>query len=380
MSRLRRIIPNHRDVAASALAVVLMSNGTTASGREAILHLTIAGDLDSIALARETTDALVATTNTDMVILELDGNRWRSDVLWMLGSAIRDCSAPVVVLLRDPKDKRVGLGQLVLGLLATSCVIDPGTHVESDESGDRRSLIPEQTDMERVERELSGMVWVKLRHRGHRGELAESMLRSAGSAWIVDPPDGPPEIVLEPPTDPSAPRFIDVRADGTVHVSIDADTLAALRLVDDCLPDARRLIAAYGPSSGRIERRELKSQLGHARDELDSVLRAADDATHGVERELDRVDHPPDDRVVPASAYREAGRAGLNRLAAARSLVEQAERLFDSHPELLRTPAPAGTPVGRTSERNTADWRLVFLDRRRTIERLEDRARRFASR
>ena len=344
-----------------------------------VLHVTIEGDLDSTKLATDFADALSEFGSLEAVIIETGANAWRRDVIWQIMDAMSQSQARLVVLLHDRSDGRFGMGALLLALMADSVAIGPRSSLVIEPADDASGLAPSTTDTERVDRELSGLIWVGLKRRGLDPGLGEVLLRGQSSLWVHENPAGLPEIVAEPPGI-DARRWVELRADGSIRGGLELADLLALGLVDAEVTDARKLAREEGLARLPFERVRLRNEVSPTREQILLDIHRLDEAIADVEGNLDAVRNPPDDRVIPPSAYRRAARAAGPRLEAIHALLSQTERLFQEHPELLGTPAPQGTPVGRSPERNVSDWRRVFLDRRRDLAKLDDRARDYARR
>lgn len=343
------------------------------------LHVRIEGDLDSTRLASDFADALAGAGRLESVVLETGANAWRTDVLWRIVDGVRASGAPLIVFLHDPNDHRVGMGALVLALLGDASVLGPGTSVRVEAADDASRLTPEGVDAERIARELGGMLWVALRRRGMDPSLSDALLHARTSLWIVSDANALPRLAGEPAS-PDSPRVIELLPDGGTRGEIDASRMLSLALVDGEAPDARRALLLGGRSPTITRRITLRNELSEHRGRVLGAIARIDALLADQTRAFDEVRRPSDDRVVPASAYRRVASESTPRLREIARILRDAERVFDEHPELLSTPAPAGTPVGRTPERNVSDWRGVFLDRRRDLERLEETARDYARR
>lgn len=359
--------------------LALANVGALADPPRPTFHVRVEGDLDSSRLATEFADTLAGAGSLEAIVLEVGANAWRADVLWRMVDAVRASGAPLIVFLHDPHDHRVGMGALTLALLADASVLGPGTSLRVEESDDASPLTPAGTDAERITRELGGMLWVALRRRGMDPSLSDSLLRGRSSLWIVPDSSGLPRLASEPAT-PDSPRVIELLPSGGTRGGLDAAKMLSLALVDGEAQDARRALVMLGRSATFIRKVTLRNALSEHREGVLAALDRVDGLLADQTRAFDEVRRPSDDRVVPASAYRRAAGESAERLREIARVLRDAERVLDEHPELLATPAPAGTPVGRTPERNVSDWRGVFLDRRRDLERLEEIARDFARR
>lgn len=361
-------------------AFLLLAASLGAGPPQRVLHVLVDGDLDSTRLAREISGAIAtAHAEHDLVLLELGANRWRRDVLWRLALAIQDAQTPVHTLLRDDRDGRVGLGAVILGALCEQVTITESTRLACESEDDLHELTPPEVDRERVDRELGGMLWVAMVRRGLPGEVSEALLSGRTALWLTATPDGLPTLAVEPPG-PRAQKVLDATPERAVVGEVAPSDLLALGLVDGEAATARLHLRRVGLPRARLSARRVQSRLDDARWSVESLLAQADAHIHDVRARFDALRYPPDDRVVPAAAWREGGRAALAELEGARAALRRAEELFDQHAELLQTEAPEGTRVGRDDRQNARDWRRAFLDRLRDIEYLEQQARRYARR
>lgn len=356
----------------AALLAMVIAASPAAPPRD-VLWLTVEDDLDSVQLAADVERA-ISRTDAEAVVVRLECRRWRRDVVWRIGRAVHDCHTPVHVILDGGPDKSIGLGGLLVGLCADSVELDPAHVIRHDPGDDLAETAPPDVDHEKVERELEGMLWSSLRARAIDTNLAAALVNLDRPVWCLDF-DGLKSLAFEPPAD--GVRLIDVRADGTGRCTIPGALANQLGLTS-----GKGSVAAALDEAGpwREVRRSLASGLNSARTRLTRGLENIERDIREVDRRLDRIAHPIDDRVVPAAAYREGGQWALARIAEAASRIDQLERLFADYPELLNLPSPRGTSVGRTPARNHEDWRYLIIDWKRDLQRLTERAEVYASR
>lgn len=346
--------------------------------RPPMVHAVVRADLDELAIA----DGVATLLNTaadqhELVVLELTRPGWRLDVVWALARAIRDSGAEVTVWL-NPEGDRVGEGALLLAIIADASAIAPDASLASTPADDARSLAPDSTDWEQVEREMSGLLWVALDRRGLDPALAEDLLVAGRPLWANR--RGVDWTLSGVGSGDASERFLTLHADLSHSLSARAPILHDLRLVDDLADSPRLALLEQGVNPGRLRRVVLEGNLSGARARVENLLARFDEALYEIDAAMDRVRYPIDDRVVPNTEYIAAGRTALRDLRAAAALLERAEELFARHPELILTDSSEGTPVGRTPDRNAADWRASFTNRRRDLDRLRDRAEDYARR
>lgn len=345
--------------------------GTT-PGMSAILHVVVTGHLESAKLGSEVVAALGESQAYELVVLELGVRRWRVDLVRMLARAVHRLEDRCVVYLPG----EVGVGALNVGLCASICAAGPEVsvvHGPGDHLEELMSL--DAPELEQAERDLAGLLWMGLRRRGVEPEVSNALATLESGVWGREEDD---RIVLS--GEPGGRVLIDRRADGAVSAKLDERTLVQARLVDLPGVSVTQLCTQLATGTPRIERKRFFSGLGGAEKQVTRSLEEADRLLREIEAGLDRLAKPGDDRTVPVSAFRAGGARALRELERASAALERGEAAFESYPELLRLPAPWGTPVGRTPERNVSDWRNAFLERRRRVERLKERAEDYAGR
>lgn len=328
-----------------------------------------------------------AKANAGLLLLELDGDRWRADVVWAAGQKIRNSPVPVAVYLSDAAGRSVGGGQLMLGLLATECFVEPGTVVREAPGDDLRELAPEGSDFEQITRELSGAVYTRLTDLRAPSELADVLVGlGSGKAqpllWALYEPaaqtparvqrEDPVEIIPGTRSVPIVTRAFD----GSPRLSIPADTGVALRLYRGAQASPASACAALGYRAGIKSHVRLDSGLDDARRRTGADLEAIDTLTERVKALLDLPD-PPHAATSP-DRYRRAGKSAADEIDAGRALLARCEKALEDYPELLRAPAPGQTAVGGKPSAYAARWRSAVQSRRDRLDKLEARARIFA--
>lgn len=364
-----------------------------------IHHVVVAGDLDSARVVAELEASLrrAAEADAETLVLELAGNRWRPDVIHRIGEAIRSTPVRTAVWLRDPKRGSVGVGQALLGLIATECWIEPGTRVEAHASDDRRELAPRGTDHVKLLGELR-------RWAGERGAESDGpwmdplvvtlLLEPPAPMWAVaDDGEKALRITLTEPANvggtrhsgarsprPPYPLTREVRDDRgakTYEAEIVAEAAVGLGLAKGRASYLVNIFEARGVKLGTPVRETIKV-------DLERILKRAPEALAALDRELEAINselrkRPRDDRVVTDRFYRESGNAGLKRLREARERLDACERLLMEDPEIERTPPP-GTSRMVSIDSYASEWRSELTARRARIEVLERRARGLAER
>lgn len=355
----------------------------------AVRHVELQGDLDSIRLVARLDEeiACAAKANAGLVLLELDGDKWRADVVWAAGQRIRAGPVPVAVYLSDATGRAVGAGQLLLGLLAAECFVAPGTVVREVPGDDLRHLAPEGCDFEQITRELSGAIYTRLADLHAPSELADVLVGlGAGKAqpllWALYEPaaqtparlqrEDPVEIIPGTRSVPIVTRAIE----GSARLIIPADTGVALRLYRASQASPASVCAALGYRAGIKSHVRIDSGLAEARRQAGDDLQAIDTLAERVKALLDLPD-PPDAATSP-DRYRRAGKTAADEIDAGRALLRRCEQALEDYPELLRAPAPGQTAVGGKASVYASRWRSAVQSPRDRLDKLEARARIFA--
>lgn len=344
-------------------------SATPSPGR--VWHITLRGDLDCHQLAQDTEDELRRANDAGagLILLELDGDRSRADVVWEIGSALGDSDAPVCVWLHDPRSRRVGRGQLLLGLLADTCAVGPRTRVAHESADDLAALAPDDTDWEQVYRELSGALYGALKDRAGDPEPAATLVALDGPLWIVRT-GSTARLTTSDPADSAAAQV--AAAEPAPDLRLTSDDLVSLAWATGPHASIAAVMTANGKTGASRTERTLESGLADARERLERTLERADQQAAAIDTLLDL--RPRDSRVVTERDYAEAGARAQPLIAASREALQEAEALCETYPELTKLPAPGATTVATTGRVNASRWRSAFQERRDRLDALERRA------
>lgn len=347
-----------------------------------IQHIIVRGDLDTARVAREITQHLrdVDESRIDTVVIELDGDRWRTDVLHTIANALRKSTARTCVWLRDSKARRVGAGQAILGLIADECWIEPGMIISRRNDDDRRQFSPKRTDHDALADEL--MQWAAPRGDRRMDPLLPKLLLGPPTPlWAAR--DESTRILRLISTEPSAADsehailLTPKQADGSLHLALLTPTAIDLGLATG---PAAYLINIFEPRNAKplsakpvqleISLEELVLRAGRELETLDREIEA-------IERDL--AAKPRDQRTNTEGFYRDLGRDMLPRLSAATDHLDACEQSLQADPEIARTPPPGASKLTEP-DKAPAEWIRAFKKRRTTIARLEKKSRNFAGR
>lgn len=337
--------------------------------------LKISGDLDTELYLRSISTELDKLRAAPLVILELDGNRARTDLVARLATRIATNSPPVAVYLKDTFDKQVGTGQALLAGSARACFIDPETRIRFSLPDDLRFLAAPETAWESIEQEATGPLWRKLSQQNADLTLPPLLLHPQRDTWAV--PVTASEAWKLSPASPAGgqsgpePRQIAWAQDS--RIDIDADTAVALRLATGKTTSAAPILTACGlsprSSSSRIS---IESKFPAAAAALPRIL---DDAKLALRRIASTLTLKSPDRTLTADDYRKAGQSALTQISTASRELDRAESLLADYPELNRRPT-----TEKPSRTDKGPFRPIIESLRKDLDKHRTTARDFASR
>jgi hypothetical protein len=353
-----------------------------------VLHVHVRGDLDSLRLARDFAQTLAEARSdgAEVVVLELSGDRWRADVVHAMAKALREGGSSgnaggrtgqkVLALLDDEAERRVGFGQAALALLADECAMTPRTKLVFAEADDLRATASPETDWERVDRELQGLVYLAARDRQADVLLASFLPHPMGPLWAApaSDPSLPWRLTTNRPDNASAQLLISAAVEGRAGSDVEVDGLLASRLgVVTCqVKDAGQLLAQQNLRARPVIRKELASGLTEARERIARIVGQLDDALRGIDIDVEQAaklrgqDAP--------KRKRESGDRAIARIAEAERYLLDAEAVMTDYPELLSGLPPGRTPVGQDPAKHPQLWRWRFQDFRDELSRLRAEA------
>ncbi len=362
----------------SVCLLLFLPAALPAHATETVMHLSVAGDLDSSELVSRIERQLLDTGPHALVVVELGGTRYRLDLVWRIASSARRSASPVVVFLNDDRSRRVGVGQAVVAMASERGAVGRRMRIVGEPSDRIEGPQAEPEKRERMVRELSGDLWVRLRDIGSEPGLSR-IVAGDEVGWWIEPGEERPRLVGAG----EGPPAMRSTSDGQLIADLAGDDLASVGMLEGPHADARALIAAEGLGRVRIERVRLESRLEESHRRVLEALDAADRTMDRVRAAIGEVQDRRRSRrrgVLPDSAYRRAGLEIVGELEAARAELDAVELLFEAHPELLLRPAPRSTRIGLTPAIMASDWRAEFTSRRSAIDSLERTGREWMER
>lgn len=348
-----------------------------------VLHLHVRGDLDSLRLAREFAETLAAARaeGVEVVLLEISGDRWRADVVHAMSKALREAPSPgspphansrrVLALLDDEVDRRVGFGQAALAMLADACTLTPRTNIMFEASDDLRSTASPETDWERVDRELQGMIYLAAKDRQADVLLAALLPRPSGPLWAAPAADPalPWRLTTNRPEHASATLLVPAEVEGRLaRIQVNGTLAVHLGITTCQAKDVGQLLASQDLRARPILRRELVSGLNDARTRLNRLVQQLDDGLRAVSIDLAQAGKLRG-QDAPRQKREAGDRSGRAITEAERRLLD-AEAVMTDYPELLADLPPGRTPIGQDPEKHPMLWRWRFQDLRNEIDTL----------
>lgn len=347
------------------LGLVGLSLGLERERVPVVLHVRVAGDIDSASMVRELQGHLdrAGHARFEGVLLELQAGRVREDLAWSLGAAIEDAGGPVWVWLTGLAEETAGPEQLELAMRGAGAWIEPGLDIEWDGPAGSASLMPEGIDPDRMMRERYSSLWVACERRGASTRLAEGLLRPsvplratrlvAGECGLVEGPVAPGE-------DGGMVTLVELVAGGGTKGRISPDVAVALKMVNGVERSARQVLRrAFGDERSRgfrTERADVESDLdekiaeGHR---LIGVARAEAALAQDVLRE--RIESGLG-RGAYDRAVRERARNSLVVVERGEAALRAFEAIAADRPEVLRTRAPVQADLPGVEETAAKAW------------------------
>lgn len=338
-----------------------------------VYQLRIEGDIDCGALVSKVRARLdeARDKKCGTFIVELGADRWRPDVVRDVAFLLRDSTLRTIVVLSDPKNHRVGGGALATALLAREAFVDRATSVAASPEQIANDMAPDDADVERATRELSGALHVRLLPLGVPSlawMIAEPAHEPAEKPLFLVPAGGggPASLAPSPPS-PDARPVVKPAKEG-VTLELSADDLAQLRLA----APVRGMSSIAAGTGTRLAPVTINASLDDARRHATDLLAEVDRASHAATGSLNL--DIPRDPAVSRDAYQRAAAAAERELDASATALASLESLLAEYPELTRTPAPGQTIVAGKVSAYAARWKKEVQSRGDALAKLRAKA------
>jgi len=236
---------------------------------------------------------------------------------------------------------------------------------------DLRATAGPETDWERVDRELQGLLYLAAKDRQADVLLSSLLPRPSGPLWAAPAADAslPWRLAHNRPAHASAALVVpEGGEDGAVNVRIDGAMAARLGIVTCQTKDAGQLLASQGMRARPIIRKELVSGLNEARGKVIRLVEQLDEGLRTVDIDVAQAAKLRGQEAPKQK--RETGERAKRLIVEAERRLLDAEAVMTEYPELLSALPPGRTPVGQDPEKHPMLWRWRFQDLRNDVDRL----------
>lgn len=404
----------HRAAARFGLWTVLVSLAISTSaagsisGKDRWLRVLCEGELVLSRSAEQFREVMrAAQDSADLVLVEIESQSSRPDVILSMVREIRASRVPVYVYARNfplacggvlepgslPRARSrptVDTGSLLLGLAARGFAADGEVCFRQEIDPNLLELAPEKTSWDEVYEELVEGATADLVRRGAADgparEFAMAIVTPREPRWLAINSATGAFSVLGP--DASS---LDGAPAGSALVSTNSVTGRPFALIQPgdacsiglCELDARGAdtwMARLGMRSDRVESRSLGLHALHWKLRVVKAGRQLKDVDEGLDALSELLKLPdPAKRSVAKDTYRKAGVRGLEKVAQTQEQIEALEQDLRDYPELLRTAPPGQTEVGAKPSSFASKWRSMVQARKDKLAKLKAKAEMFAA-
>jgi hypothetical protein len=294
-----------------------------------------------------------------------------------LGARIKGSHAPVSVLLKDAVDKRVGVGQLILGAYAKNCYIDPATEVIDDPTTKISYLAPPDTQWDAIEREITGVLWTRLGERDADQALSQVLLSAHHDWWSIPVESGKAWRLAEAAPaggqeGPPPRQLVWANTGGITAIHMYPDTAVGLRLCIAKVPNTNAILTDAGLATQSTRtNRSVTSGLTEA---LSTANRTLDDVRLSLRR-IGTTLAVKNTATKPASKddYHLAGNNAMGMIDRSSKDLEKVETLLADYPELERR-------LGVNAKKTPGPVRSAIDELRKELDKVKVIARDFQTR
>lgn len=338
-------------------------------------RLQFKGDLDATRTGRAFIDSIrsLEKAQPDLILIELSGNRARSDILFDLLRELREIRTPLAVYLQGDSIRRVGPGQLAIALAAGHAAIAPGTRIVRTIDDDLGHLNPDIADWLVVGLDLRRSARDIAEARGLPRHVVESLMAPRSDYWI-DEDDSARAVLTGDPS--SRARAVVERSREGWTFTLDTDDASRLfgLPVHRNVRIMERALSIRGRPVGTAE---VEGGLGSAHARCLSLVDGVRASIGRAELVLDVRGNRRGSEVIMPRDYHTAADRAAAIVAECRAAIAEIERHSTEYPELLwmTPPADARTPteIGGPTRTPLAAWRAAIRDAERDLARLDDR-------
>lgn len=308
-----------------------------------------------------------------LIVVELDGDRARADLLAGAIDAVRGAESEVAVYLSDRGDRRVGPGQVALALAADRAAIDPACRVEREVGDGLEELNPAIEDWAVLGLDLRARANEIAGVRGLAESAVESLVAPRTDVWLRRAGDGSAVLVEESigAEDPVVKRT----AEGW---SFALDGRGAAAVYGLGMVRSARAHARLAGARGRaVDEVEVVSDLEGAHGRCLAQVRQVRSGVELAEAALDvYASRRGGESILPRHYHQAADRAGV-LVAGCRAAIAEVAALTERLPEILEMEPPedarSPTEIGGPARSRLSRWRGAVRDAELRLSSLDER-------
>lgn len=346
------------------------SHSTAKAGPVVVIRLN--GDLVASRLVPRLRDELnaAADAKAGLVVLTIEGYRWRAEVVRALADVVSQSKVPVAALLGPSSP--LGGGQTLVALAASHCWISTLASIKVEPSDE--VVIPPAAGVA-ITPEPSAAADIVMRHKLPEG-MASVLLAPTTPTYAMWE-NGPEQPVTLHEGDPPAKGVAVVRKETSgIKTRISSNDAVRLGIAKATANDPGAVLRGMQVKATSVVTRLVTEDLAARKADLHAQLTAARTLTSQATDRLTSV--PKGDDPADADKRRKAGQAAAATCVRAQEALAKAEALAKDYPELLAEPPPGTSNVGMTAEGSVKAWVAAFKDAQGDVSKAAERAARAA--
>lgn len=350
-----------------AVCVLAFATACCAQDRVRAWRMRLEGDLDSMRMVEDFQEQLreAERARIGAVLLEIEGQRSRADVVWRLGQVMQAAPAPIVAYVGRSSGGSIGAGHWALAMLARSVYVHPEVFVHWTYADDLRRLAPDDTDWALITRRIVDAVGDSLRRRGFDAAPADLLFADMVDAWVTTDEAGAVVVKRSQPLEAGGEHFAEqvIFAGGVDAARFELSPQVLMRIFG-AKPASTTAVAMREEHLSVISRQprvitsglaEAEREVRFALDMVEPGLKLADE--HVKEAKAAASKPGAQARTQQAKAVESA----LGLVGTVESGIREAEDKVRMYPEILRTVPPGKTSLmDESASKRRAAWEAVF--------------------
>jgi hypothetical protein len=336
-----------------------------------IVVVRLNGDLVATRLVgrlREELDG-AAANNAELVVLSIEGYRWRANVVRALADVVSASKVPVAALLGPSSP--LGGGQTLVALAANSCWISAMASIKCEPADE--VVIPAVAGTA-ITPEPSPAADIVTRH-GLPAGMGAVLLAPTTPTYATW--EGSERVVtLHEGTPPANGVALVSRETSGIRTRISSDQAVRLGIAKASAMDPGAVLRGLSLRASTVVTRLVAEDLAARKAELHTQLTAARTLTSQASDRLSST--PKGDDPADQDKRRKAGQSAVLTCQRAAEALGKAEAVAKDYAELLVEPPPGTTAVGITPEGSVKAWVAAFKDAQGDLAKVAERAARAA--